>query len=214
MILWLIRHGETLWNADRRFQGWSDVALSERGREQARLLGVRLQSTPAFDAVYTSDRQRASETARLLVGDSVPLITDQRLREINFGKFEGLTMTEIRERYPVDAALWENDIQANPHGGETLTTVAERVGGFLQDQRAQINTPPKRVMVVAHGGTLGILLSLAVGADPARWWQFRLLNCTVNELMLTPRGTVLVRFNDSAHFAGTSYADPIPHTFI
>lgn len=213
MLLWLIRHGETAWNANQRFQGWSDIPLNERGRDQARLLGERLQNVPPFDAVYVSDRLRALETAQIIVGDSASLMLEPRLREINFGKFEGLTMAEIRDRYPQEAAAWQADNHGNPHDGETLDAVAQRVGAFLDELRAQ-SAPEKRTLIVAHGGTLGILLSLAVGADPRRWWQFRLLNCMVNEVALTPRGSILRRFNDGEHFIGTPYADAIPHTFI
>lgn len=213
MLLWLIRHGETAWNADQRFQGWSDIALNERGRDQARLLGERMRHVAPFDAVYVSDRLRAVETAQLVVGGAASLTLDPRLREINFGKFEGLTMLEIRARYPQEAAAWQTDNDGNPHDGETLSAVAQRVGAFLDELRAQA-APEKRTLIVAHGGTLGILLSLAVGSDPRRWWQFRLLNCMVNEVALTPRGAILRRFNDGEHFIGTPYAEAIPHTFI
>jgi alpha-ribazole phosphatase/probable phosphoglycerate mutase len=213
MILWLIRHGETDWNTDRRFQGWTDIDLSARGRDQARYLAARLADA-TFARVITSDLKRAVDTARLITGGGAELTVEPRLREINFGRFEGLTMAEIRERYPADADRWERERGTNPHGGETLDAVAARVGQVLAELQAAPPDPSQRVLISAHGGTLGILLSLALGSDPNRWWQYRLLNCAITELALTPRGPVLLRLNDVEHFAGTTYNQPIPHTFL
>jgi broad specificity phosphatase PhoE len=157
---------------------------------------------------------RAIDTARIITGNSTSVTIEPRLREINFGRFEGLTMAEIRDRYPADAERWERERDSNPHGGETLDGVAARVGALLAELQAAPPDPSQRVLITAHGGTLGILLSLALGSDPRRWWQYRLLNCAINELWLTPRGPVLMRLNDVQHFAGTPYAEPIPHTFL
>src|SRR5881275_129291 len=98
--LLLARHGETDWNREGRWQGWADPPLNETGRDQARQLAELLRSTP-FDAVYSSDLQRAHETA-LIVAEphTVPVLVDRGLREIDIGSWSGLTRSQIDERFP------------------------------------------------------------------------------------------------------------------
>ena len=98
--LFIARHGETVWNREGRIQGHTDVGLSERGVEQARLLGRRLGNM-AIDAAYASDLSRASDTATIaLEGREVPFHPTFSLREYHKGAFEGLTEAELRTRYP------------------------------------------------------------------------------------------------------------------
>lgn len=192
--LWLIRHAETDWNIHHRFQGSSDQPLNANGESQARNLSVQLDGQD-FDAIYTSDLIRVQETARLAGIQTAKL--ESRLREISFGMFEGLTYAEIKEQHPVTLAEWEKDRTRNPHGGDTLEDVEGRVRAFYDELR--VEHPDERVLVFAHGGTLGILIALALGAPAAKWWQFRLDNTSVTELHLHEWGTILVRFNDTTH---------------
>src|SRR6185437_7371482 len=111
------RHGETDWNREQRWQGWADPPLNETGRAQARQLAEELRGVP-FDAVYSSDLRRAHETA-LIVAEphGVPVIADERLREVDVGSWSGLLHAEVEERYP----------EGTRPDGETPEQHAERV---------------------------------------------------------------------------------------
>src|SRR5947209_9607942 len=116
----LVRHGETEWNRDQRVQGHLDVALSERGIEQAQRLARWLTGEP-IDALYSSDLQRARVTAEILAGGRLPVRLEPRLREGRFGVFEGLTAAEITSAYPEEYRAWREDaVRHRPPGGETL----------------------------------------------------------------------------------------------
>jgi len=198
MQLWLIRHGETDWNVQRRFQGSSEEPLNENGQKQAKSLAPRLQNMH-FDAIYASDLIRVRQTAELALDSrSNQVQFDARLREVDFGNWEGLQWEEIRTRYPDDFARWIADRNENPHGGDTLSDVVERVKNFLQDIRQQHNEDAT-ILLFAHGGSLAILISLLLGTNPLRWWQFHLQNCTLNHLYLYSETNVLSRFNDDHH---------------
>ena len=129
--LLLIRHGETLWNQQRRMQGQNDSPLTPTGLEQARKLARRLKDV-AFSALYSSDLRRAHETARCIAdATGHEVIADRGLRERSFGIFEGLTNDEIRARHPEDYVLFDNFF-ASAHGPSFpnhLYTIAAQSGG-------------------------------------------------------------------------------------
>src|SRR5438552_14571693 len=147
----LVRHGETNWNRDGRFQGHADPGLNRTGREQARALADELAGEPIV-AIYASDLARARETAEI-VGESVaaPVVLDKELREIDVGEWQGLTWPEVEERYPEGVRRWHE----RGHGwesGETYEALGERVGAALG--RIAAEHPEGRVVIVAHGGTV------------------------------------------------------------
>ena len=152
--LLLARHGETDWNAERRWQGHADVPLNERGLEQARTLAEELSAEPV-DAIYTSDLSRARVTAEI-VGErlGVPVVVDPDLREIDVGSREGCT----------------GEIDA-PWDGEPNEAHAQRVLGAIH--RIAERHPVGRVLVVTHGGSMRrVHEHLQVEQDPVG-------NCTV-----------------------------------
>ena len=162
--LFLVRHGETDWNRDQRWQGHSDTPLNETGREQALELAARLDPP---DRIYSSDLARARETAEILSARlGVPVVLDGRLRERSFGAWEGLTMDEIEERFAADLARWRAREGAGAIDAEDFQAFAERVGGFLDDVLAR--HPREEVLVVAHGGTIRAIHALATGLDYVR----------------------------------------------
>lgn len=196
--LTLVRHGETAWNTERRYQGGSDVPLNDVGRVQAEQLAPRLQNI-AFDAVYSSDLSRAMQTAQLALAERAALIRPEpRLREINFGKFEGLTYEEIKQQYPQELATWEQDRNMPTHGGESLDAVVARVRDFAAHLRGTHDT--QHVLVVGHGGSLGILLALALDMPPGKWWQFRFKNAGISQVQwYDDNAALLLAHNDTYH---------------
>lgn len=196
--LLLARHGETAWNASRRYQGQMDVPLHETGRNQADALANRL-SGESIGAIYASDLQRAWETATAVAAfHDLPVQADPRLREIAFGDWEGLTSEQIRERDPESLKAWYDDpLHASPPGGETLDQVARRAGAALAEMTA--NNPGKTVLTVAHGGILRVLLCLALEISPAAGWRFRFGLASLSEVSVAETGTTLNLLNDTTH---------------
>ena len=188
VTLLLVRHGETDWNAQGRWQGQCDVPLNAQGREQARRLGERLARLWASGelapptCLLSSDLCRATETAQLL-GTDLPLTTDIRLRERGFGSWEGKTSAEIghapgsSERAP-DA--------------EPLEQVWERTLAALQSLQ-------ETTLIVGHGGSLRAALAYAAGLGPEGMGRFALRNTSLSVVVLDPGGGKLLRVDDAAH---------------
>jgi alpha-ribazole phosphatase len=196
--LLLARHGETAWNAARRYQGQTDVPLNRSGRHQAEALAQRL-SAEKIDAIYTSDLQRARETAQAIAAfHDLPIQADPRLREIAFGDWEGLTSEEIKKQDPKSLTAWYDDpLQASSPGGETLNQVARRAGAALAEIIAHY--PLKTVLIVAHGGILRVLLCLALEISPTAYWRFQFGLASLSEVSVSDSGATLNILNDTAH---------------
>jgi probable phosphoglycerate mutase len=162
--LLLTRHGETDWNAQRRWQGHSDPPLNERGREQARELAATLDGV---DVIYASDLARARETAEILgrrLGLAVRL--DPRLRERSFGAWEGKTWDELEERFAEALDRWRAGETHGPDDAEPYQDFSRRVESFLEDILAR--HPGEMVLVVGHGGSIRAIHALAEGLEYAR----------------------------------------------
>jgi broad specificity phosphatase PhoE len=165
--LFLVRHGETAWNREGRFQGHSDIPLSDLGRSQARALRARLEAAgdhahlfdDAHTAVVSSDLLRARETAELAFGRAGRTLHVRReLREFCYGVFEGYTRHEIDERYPGAMAAWlHGDRSAAVQGGESRAAVSDRAHAAIQAFLASV--PQRYVVVVGHGGVMRQLLA-------------------------------------------------------
>jgi len=152
----LIRHGETDWNIEGRWQGQSDVPMNARGHRQAQEVARKLAGS-GIAAIYSSDLVRAYATAEALAGQTgLEIHTDERLREINQGEWQGMLVSEIQERY---ASRFENRRQnpltIAPPGGETVAEVQERVVSAVEEilQRH----PDERVAIVSHGFALAVI---------------------------------------------------------
>jgi len=158
-------------------------------------------SAQHIDALYSSDLQRALETAKIICKSechSDLLHPDPRLREINFGDWEGLTYNQIKEKYPAALAERENDIYKNaPPNGETLEQLCDRVRSMLDELYTKHKD--QTVLVVAHGGVLQILLCLALNIKPTMYWQFHLSTASLSEIALYPDGAILNLLNDTCH---------------
>ncbi len=155
----LVRHGTTALNADRRYQGATDGALLPEGRTQAAALQGVLEPLAAAGAlVFTSDMARTRQTAALALPDCVSL-PDSRLRELDFGRFEGLTHAQCAERFADCYGAWLSQPEAvSPPEGESLSRLTGRCADWLHD----IATA-RSVIAFTHGGPMRVLLGLLTG---------------------------------------------------
>jgi len=180
--LLLVRHGETDWNRDHLWQGHTGPSLNDEGRRQAAELAGQLAEV---DAVYSSDSERAHETALILAARrGLRVTTDARLREINFGEWEGLTRAQITERFGGAFTKWLSGARSAPNGGEADETMAERVSAALVD--ISDRHPAGRVLVVTHGGPIRAVQARLLGIDQAsaRTTVAKTPNCSLFELVI------------------------------
>ena len=188
-LVFLARHGETHWNLAGRWQGHTDIPLSDAGRDQARALAASLAGRGIVD-VHASDLARATETAKIvaeLLGIAA-LTVDARLRERGFGCFEGFTRDECAERHPEAWASYLADRRSTPPGGEPQPDVAARVVAAMTEIARAPRAAGEATLVVSHGGTLRTFIHEVTGAAPpplengalfvARWAADRFVSVT------------------------------------
>ena len=198
----LVRHGETVWNSERRMQGQQNSALSALGRAQARALAERLAAEP-FDYLYSSDLDRAVETARAIAAvTGHELRIEPRLRERCFGIFEGLTRDEMKERHPEEYARFR---ERNPDycmpGGESARTFHERCMSVLHDIVAKHSG--RRIVVVAHGLLLVALYRAAHALELTEpRTQLELINASLNVFGFADQRWRMLAWADQAHLQG------------
>ena len=195
--LWLVRHGQSTWNALGRFQGQADPPLSALGRRQAELLARRLAGlVPA--ALYSSDLSRCRETAEPLaeaLGCPATIRTD--LREIDVGRWSGLTREEIRSTYPEEWARWQRGEEVARGDGETWPELERRVLAAAGELLAAHDGA--QVVVVTHGGPIRCLVACALGVSPRARALGGVANASLTLLRSSPEGPRLESFNDTGH---------------
>jgi broad specificity phosphatase PhoE len=200
--VFLIRHGATVLSAEDRFAGSSDVDLSDEGRRQARCLGERL-ARERLAAVYASPMKRTLETASLVSEPhGLTLVAEGGLREIDHGRWEGLTRKEVEGRFAAEYAAWEEDpFTFAPEGGEAGLAVMARALPVLRS--IVVRHPDETVAVVSHKATIRLLLSSFLGVD-ARGYRDRLDQAPACLNILDFRDPVRARlmlYNDTSHYA-------------
>jgi phosphoserine phosphatase len=198
----VVRHGVTAWNKERRFQGHIDVPLSDEGRKQAHLTAARLASLP-ITSCFSSDLTRAYDTAKPIaqrIGIEIEPVFD--LREANKGSLEGKYLNPETGLIG-DEALFhdENDVDARPPGGESLTDLGRRSERFLRDlSERDSKLPTGDLLLVSHGGTMRALLATMLGLDISAARSFHFENCSLTTIQF--RGDLpplLLWHNDVQH---------------
>ena len=158
-VLILIRHGQSVWNAENRFTGWTDVELSERGVGEAERAGDIL-SEIRFGVVHTSGLIRAQKTAEIImsrnnVSGKIPVMKDQRLNERHYGDLQGLNKAETAEKHGAEQVhIWRRSFDVPPPGGESLKMNAERTIPYFEEEIVPDLRDGKNVLVSAHGNSL------------------------------------------------------------
>lgn len=191
--LWLIRHGETTWNAEGRIQGQLDAPLSDLGVRQVKALARRLSRKP-FDAVYCSDSGRALQTAKILFGDR-ELLLDEHLREMHYGILEGKTRAEFTpEQETVYLAYRRDPFFYQTPEGENWQMLSQRVNAWIA------SLPESGSFVaVTHGGVVRAALWWLLGQPKSYEWNARIKNTSLTQFYISSEQKLLITFNDAAH---------------
>lgn len=194
----LIRHAETLWNRERRYQGWQDPPLSDIGRAQAEAAG-QLLATQQIQAVWSSPLQRARETAEAIAkATGLSVRVDDAFGEMRFGQWEGLKADEVSAKFPHLYRSWLD----TPHlvtmpDGETLAAVRDRaLGGLAAIREAHDGGT---VCLVTHGVTGRILILEALGLGLDRIWSLQVSFTGISELEFREDWAVVHRMNSLVH---------------
>jgi probable phosphoglycerate mutase len=203
----LIRHGETDWNAARRLQGHTDIALNDAGLRQADALGRALAQAP-LAAVIASDLLRARQTAQAVAGHhGIDLRIDSGLRERCYGGFEGLQHAQIAKVYPQHYAAWQaRDVDALMPPGERT---AESFRQFFIRSTAAIaqwagQYPGQTIAIVAHGGVLECAHRAARDLSLTSPRDFEIKNASINRFSFSSGKLTLLDWGDISHLAAAA----------
>ena len=202
--IFLIRHGETDWNREFRYQGSSDIPLNKDGISQARRVGIRLSGiSPTL--VLTSPLLRARKTAEEIVeqGDwDAPIETRDSLREISFGIWEGLTIPEIKKLDGETFDRWKAaPFSCAPQGGEMFAEIMERSVTLKEELSSR--PAGESTFIVGHGGVLRALAAVLLGFDDIDlMWRMRFDNCSISIIDIWPKSkwrSSMLLTNDTHH---------------
>lgn len=187
MRLYIVRHGETEWNKERKLQGQVDIPLDEFGRTLARKTAKGLAKV-SFDVCYTSPLSRAKETAELILeGRDVPIVEDERIIEMSFGGYEGKCCSKDSWELPEEFHWFFDEPQrytASP-GGEDFADVKNRTGEFLQELYHRKEYQYSNILITTHGAALAGLLNNMKGRPISEYWGTGVhKNCAVTEVQV------------------------------
>lgn len=199
--IYLLRHGETIWNREQRTQGKSnDIELAEEGRRQAESIAKRLKNDD-IDLFFSSNLKRAFETASIIATEhNKEVIPYEELGEINFGCFEGLKYSEIKEKHKEVFSIWhENPGIARIPGGETLMELKERVLTKLHQLLNENHG--KNILIVSHGITIKVIIAALMGIDLGNIHKIRQDNTGLNIFEYKEGKFTLHLLNDTCHLS-------------
>jgi 2,3-bisphosphoglycerate-dependent phosphoglycerate mutase len=198
MRLYLVRHGQTAWNAEMRAQGHADIPLDEVGRRQAELLADAIADLQVA-LILSSDLQRAAQTAKILADRlAAPLVLDPRLRERSFGKMEGLSFKQLAATLHQQQHIeGTGPYDVRPAGGESLRDAWQRVRPVAEELSKRTDGD---VIVVGHGASCALLLAHLFRGQVETSRAFRFGNTGLTETIRRPEGNFqLIRYNDVSH---------------
>ena len=209
MKIYLVRHGETLWNKEEVFRGRKDIPLNETGRMQARKVGSYFAGNP-LGRIVSSPLQRAVQTAQA-IGETtgIPVETTEELTDINFGVWEGLSLRDVEEQYPIEFDLWKRSPQElQVSGGETLAMVRGRASGTLA-RLASIGEGA--IVLVTHRVICKMIVLSCLNMGDEHFWDLLYDPASVTLLERQRGSFTLIFSNDTCHLkellSGTGYRD-------
>ena len=199
--LYFMRHGETVWNTERRYQGMTDIELSEEGLRQAECAAKRFKNIK-IDKIYASPLKRAMKTAEKIAAEKgLEIISEDDFREIHFGEWEGKTVTELTEKY---GESYTNFIR-EPHkygfpGEGSVENVINRIKPGIDKLIAE---DEGNVLIVSHGGIIRLMIMYIMGLDSSWFTKMWINNTGVSIVEIKNDRRLLLTLNDSAHLAET-----------
>ena len=199
--LYLVRHGRTAFNHENRVQGQNPIPLDSEGFAQARHLRDRLADV-AFAEAYCSDLLRTRQVCETILSNgNVAHSESSDLRELDYGEWEGLSINEVKDRYPEEfSGMLAGENDCAPPGGESVTQLLERTGRFVEQVKSR--GTEGNVLVVCHGGSLRGLIVQLLGLPETTFWSFQVDLASISIVNIYPGRTVLTSLNDTSHLKG------------
>lgn len=195
MKIYLVRHGETDWNQAGLLQGQTDIALNAQGLEQAREAAERLKEVP-FEIAFCSPLIRAKCTAETIIGDrKITLTTDERLRELNFGPWEGVDIRTIKDA--TSQPFTNPGSYIPPEGAESFAQLYARSGEFVEQVLLPLEGTYETVLVVAHGGVNRSILNPVLQIPVSDFWRIHMGNCATAVLECRNGRLTVLEYKDS-----------------
>ena len=204
----LARHGQTEWNKDFRFQGKTNVQLTETGKNQAYSLARRLLTWPP-EVIYTSPLDRAKFTAQAIAEkfNLTPVILPE-LEEIDFGDWEGQSIKELQESQNNIFSCWREDPFFNPpKNAENWQKLNFRLSKAV---KTILGSPYKKIVAVSHGGIMRALYAVFLGLNPHKTWNMDVSNCAMSGIEIRNGRACLSFANDDLHIRAGEFGEKIP----
>ena len=204
----LVRHGETQWNIEKRWQGHADSPLTEKGVYQAKAIANRL-SAISFSALYSSDLGRAMQTAGIIsevTGHDI--IADKRLRERNVGVLQGMTLEEMMDQYPKEFEQYRNQraeyiIPEGESANQRATINIEFLTSLAQKHVGEC------AVIVTHGGVLNNLFKYVLKIPPEGNRRYKIYNAAINSFRYSDKGWILRTWGDISHYDQPGVLDEV-----
>ncbi|MEA4973298.1 Phosphoserine phosphatase 1 [bioreactor metagenome] len=203
--LYFMRHGETVWNTERRYQGMTDIELSAEGIKQAECVTERFKNI-RIDKIYSSPLKRAMLTAKPIAENKgLEIITEDAFREIHFGEWEGKTVPDLTEKY---GDSYINFIR-EPHnygfpGEENIDNVIKRIKPSID---RIIENEDGNVLIISHGGIIRLMIMYIMGLDNSWFTKMWINNTGISIIEIKKDRRLMLTVNDSAHLAAMGQND-------
>lgn len=207
--IYITRHGQTVWNTEKRMQGWSDSPLTELGINQAKWLEERLRDTK-LDVIYSSPINRALNTANIVNSNRhIPIYTDSRLKEINMGIWEGLTQDEIEKSYSKEVYnFWNAPKLYKPYNGESFYQMRQRTEEFIKEIMGE--NVGKDILIVTHTITLKAIMCFFQNTLIEDFWGPPFIHPTSLTMVRVENESFKVLLNaDTSHLRNLKEVKPI-----
>ena len=181
-MIYLLRHGQTDWNATRKLQGITDIPLNDNGRQMAIEAGEKYKDID-FTLCFCSPLVRAKETAELfLQGKNVPIIEDERFKEMHFGEYEGMDFLELEKNQTIYELFNEPEKYVAQNGTESFEELFARTSSAIKDIKKLYDIENNHILIVGHGAMCSGIICSCEGIQLSDFWTTLLKNCELYEL--------------------------------